>query len=253
MKRLADFAQRDGKLGEAETLLREAWASDRAEHRWSGEVEKASQLAWLYIEQRRFRDAQETLEAIRFPSKASAKEKVLVAYHWGLLAEEIGDYRLALEQLGKADEWAERVGMIPYREYNEQIQARVFQDIGRSHEASKLLDRLLKDLQLDPARPCDAGDVLANVGWFRLIEHETGKEAENPAPLLERAQSIFEKYFCSPSKKLNTHLNLALAYQQEARWPEARQELEQARKLEAYSDLTELLLVGRSRSASGDQ
>jgi cellulose synthase operon protein C len=241
LKCLADFAQGDGKPREAEKFLLEAWSSDRAENRWSGEVEKASQLAWLYISQRRFSAAQETLKALRFPSNASAKEKLLVTYYSGLLAEEVGNYRLALEQLGKVDELAKRVRMTKYRVHNAQIQARVFQDLGRSQDASTLLDRLLANLRQDPYRPCDAGDLLTNVGWFRLIEHEAGKEAKNPTPLLEQAQAIFEKNQCSPSKRLNARLNLALAYQHEARWSAARQELARARELEPYSGLGERL------------
>ena len=243
LKRLADFAQRQGKPGEAEKFLLEAWASDHSENRWSGEVEKASQLAWLYISQKRFSAAQEILKAVRFPSKASAKEKLLVAYHSGLLAEEVGNYRLALEQLGKADELGERVRMTKYRVHNAQIQARLFQDLGRSQDASTLLDRLLANLRQDPDRPCDAGDLLTNAAWFRLIEYEAGKEARNPTLLLEQAQAIFEqkKNQCSPSKRLNARLNLALAYQHEARWPEARRELDKARDLESHAGLTERL------------
>jgi len=239
---LVNQAHRAGNPGEEEKWLLAGKSADLAENRWSGVVENSVQLAGLYIGNGRFNDAERVLGGLRFPSNPPAEGKYFVARERGQLAEATGDYRSALEQLRRADELAKRLDVPKYRIDAEQVQARVYQDIGRWREASKLFKGLLADLSRDSSRsPCEVGDLLTNTGWSWLMEHEAGQDAQDPTLLLERAHAEFEKNQCQASKRFNAHLNLALAYQQKGRWLEARRELDRARALGSDPKLADRL------------
>jgi hypothetical protein len=254
-RQLALLARLEGDSEKEELYLKEGISADRSNHCWSGELEKVTRLAGLYIGQGRFGDAEQILAKLQFPPKAPADAKYLTAFHWGLLGEADGDYRSALEQLQKTYDLAGRLRVTKYLRQAEQVQVRVLQHLGRSREASALVESLLNKSQLDPNNPCDRGDLLNNAGWFWLFEHESGKDAKDPTQMLEQAQSEFEKNRCTREKKLNARLNLALAYQQAGRWPEAQRELDQARAVHAKPNLAEFLwwddLEAREEIAKG--
>jgi hypothetical protein len=256
LQSLAFFARRDGNSKEQEKLLLKSLSLDRADNRWSGEVRNAVGLAELYTEQGRFSEAEEILEKLPSPSKAPADSKQFLAYSHGLLADGVDDYRLALKQLRKASELAGRIGMKPsFRWDTEQVLARILQDLGRSPEAWRMFKSLIADP--NPSNPCDLGTLLTNMGWSLISEREAGGDAGDPIPLLQQAKAKFEveKHGCTRSERLNARINLALAYQQEARWPEARRELEEARALQTEPTLSQRLwwddLEARGALAAG--
>ena len=237
---LAYLARGEGNHKAEEKLLLESFFFDRAENRWSGEVRNAIWLAQLYTAQGRFGDAEKILERLRSPPQAPADSKHFVAYSRGLLAEAVGDYRLALKQLREAADLADRIGMNPkYRWDTEQILARILQNFGRWQEASALFESLKADPH--PSSPCDLGILMTNEGWSLLFAREAGGEARDPTKILEQARDEFENNPCTPDERLNAHLNLALVYQQAARWPEARRELQQAQALHVQPNLSERL------------
>jgi cellulose synthase operon protein C len=237
---LAIQARNAGNLAKEEEWLLAGKSADLAENRWSGVVEKTVLLAGIYTDGGRFGDAEKILDALKPLSNPPAEDKYFLAYQRGLLAEATGDYRLALERLREADELAKRLDVDKYQTQTEEVLLRVFQDLGRSREAANLVGGLVKRLEREKSSSCDSGDVLTNAGWFWLMEQEAGKEALDPTPILKQAQATFEKCRCRPSERLNSHLNLALAYQQKKRWPDAQQELDHARSLRSHSDLAEL-------------
>jgi len=224
---------------EKEILLRRRMTLDQEDHHWSGEVDAAATLAHLYTGQGRFNEAAQTLQALLFPPQAPADSKHHVIFELGVLAEKTGNYGAALKRLQEAEDLARRVGMRGLESDTDQVLALVYQDLGRPQEASTLYARLQADSGLKSS--CDLGTFLTNVGWFQLMEHEVGNTAEDPLPVLQRALTEFEKNRCSPAQQLNAHLNLALAYQQQGQWPEARRELDRARALAGHSRLLELL------------
>ncbi|MFL6232830.1 MAG: CHAT domain-containing protein [Thermoanaerobaculia bacterium] len=236
---LGALAERIGNLQEKERLLRQRLALERAQHHWSGEVETATFLAHLYIEQGRFNEAAKILQELRFPPQAPADGKYYVSFNLGVLAERTGNYRAALKRLEEASDLTERVGMTKLGLESGQMLALLYQRVGRSQDASTLFARLQADLALKTG--CTLGTFWTNVGWFRLMEHEVGNTAEDPVLVLQRALDEFEKNRCSSSQRLNAHLNLALAYQQQGQWSEAGRELAQARALGDDSSLLDLL------------
>jgi tetratricopeptide (TPR) repeat protein len=214
-------------------------AADRAQRCVSGEVEKITWLARIYLEQGRFSDARRSLEGLRPPPEAPFGSKYQTTYYQGLLADKVGDYRSALERLRQAADLAERIGNLQYRWKAEQVLARLLQDLGRSQDAARLFSRLREDPY--PEGGCDLGELLTNEAWARLLEREAGGEVGDPTPELRQAQAVFEKNRCSPELRLNGDLNLALAHQQAGRWRESRAALERARPLIPRANLRERL------------
>ncbi len=236
---LASLAERAENPQEREKFLQQRVVLERAHHHWSGEVQTATWLADLYIKQGRFGETTQILQALQFPPKAPADAKYYVTYNLGVLAEAASNYGTALKRLQEADDLAERVGMTGLGREADQMLALVYQRVGRSQDASNLFTKLLAGLDLKTS--CKLGAFWTNVGWFELMEHEVGNIAENPAPALQKARVEFEKNRCLANERLNAHLNLALAYQQQDQWLEARRELAQAQALVESSTLPELL------------
>lgn len=235
LRSLAYTAQRDGNDKVEAEYLQEGLAVDHAENCMSCEAEKATSLARLHLDQGRFSEARKVLE-VRLPPESPAKSKYLVAYYLGLLADAVGDYRSALEQLRKAADLAERVGISTYHWMANQILARLLQDLGRSQDASNLFAKLQEAPQ--PQTDCDMGDLLMNQAWSQLIRQEGGEKAGDPVPLLKKAQKIYDFNSCATQdQRLNVRLNLVLAYQQAGRWRESRRAIEQARPSASQANL----------------
>jgi tetratricopeptide (TPR) repeat protein len=232
LRSLALLADRDGNLEKETADLEQGIAADRAVSNLKGEKDKVALLAKLDIAQSRFSQARHRLEDMGFPPTAPAIAKYQVAYYKGLLGERVGDYRSALEQLRRAAELAEHVGLpLDHRWKAEQLLAGVLQEIGRSQESSQMFARLHADPHPAPDQPCDLGTLLTNEAWSRLVAREAGETTEDPIPILKEAKSEFEKHQCKPEQRLNAFLNLALADLQARRWSEAGRALDGARAL----------------------
>ena len=216
--------------GEANDYLEKGIVADRAVGNLKGEVDKATRLARWDIAQAHFSAARQRLEDLRLPPAAPALAKYQVAFYQGLLAQRVGDYGTALDQLRQAAGLAEGAGLPPeFRWKAGQVLAGVLQEVGRSREASELFERLRAEPHPGADQPCDLGELSANEGWSRLLAREGGERTGDPIPILEEARSEYDKHSCAPEKRLNVRLNLALAHLQAARWSEAGRALEEAR------------------------
>lgn len=248
LRQLALIARSQGQDDRAAGYLREGIAIDHEQGLLSGEIEKQVWLARIHLDHGRFTAARQAL-SLQLPAQAPADAKYQVSYNQALVADRVGNYRSALDQLRKAADLAERVGMATYRWDAEQVLARFLQDLGRSKEALELFARLRNDPH--PQSPCDMGNLLTNEAWTRLFAQE--EQAGDPTPILLEAKLVFDQNGCLPSQRLNARLNLALAHQQAKRWPEARQALEEARPLLSGANLRERLwwldLEGRAAIA----
>lgn len=255
LRSLAELARRDGRSEEQEFYLRQGIAADHAEGCMSGEIEKATFLARLYLDQSRFIAARKVLDSLNVPPQAPAESKCFVAVHRGLLAARVGDYRTALAQLREGADLAKRTGMKKTRWKAELALASLLQDLGRSQEASVLFARLHADPRFETK--CDQGDLLTTWAWSRLLAREADEPAEDPVPLLQEAQAMYDANpSCAPpERQFIARLHLALALQQAGRWKEARQALDQARPLASHASLRQRLwwydLEARSAIAAG--
>jgi len=223
---LASLERLEGNDTKAASLLEKAIAADHTNGVLSSEILNATMLAAIDLERGRFDKAQQVLE--RVPDKIPANYQYLIAYNLGLWAESVGNYGLALDQLRRAVELAEKVGRDAERWTAEQVLARIFEELGRSQDAEQLFTRL--NSERHPETPCDLGSLLTNHAWSRLLAHEGGENIGDPTPDLREAQKIFDDNGCRPAQRLNARLNLALAYQQAGQWPEARRLLTEAKK-----------------------
>jgi hypothetical protein len=241
---LAIVARGQGNEGDAERYLQAGIEIDHQEGLLSratgggGEIDKTILLARIRFDRGQITAARQALSR-QLPVGVPAEAKYLVAYNQALLADGIGDYRSALDQLDKATLLAERVGMLPYLWDAEQVLARILQGLGRSQKASDLFDRLQREPH--PQIQCDLGSLWTNKAWSLLLAREGGEIAEDPTPMLQKARDIFDQKGCLPKQKLNARLNLALANQQAGRWPEAQKDLQEAEPLLPKASLGERL------------
>jgi tetratricopeptide (TPR) repeat protein len=239
LRSLANLAHQDRNFEKEATYLVQGIAADRAVNCLKGEVEKAAGLAQLYLTQDRLNEARKSLEGLRFPPETPTGAKCQVAYSRGRLAQRVGDYRSALQQLRQAADLARRVDLAHQRWQAEQVLAGVLQVLGRSQEASDMFERLRAEVGADLGKdthiesPCDLGLLLTNWAWSRLLAREGGAGiTQDPTQILQEAQTIFDGNQCArPDERLNARLNLALAHQQAGRWAEAGRALEEAKEL----------------------
>jgi tetratricopeptide (TPR) repeat protein len=255
-------AQADGYDDEAATWLRRGILADHQEGLLSEEIDKATILAFILMEDGRFAEARRVLPDPRELAGAPAGAQYEVAYKSGLLADGIGDYRSALESLRQASDLAERVGLFKSRLDSEQVRARLLQEVGRSKEALGIFASLPALLDLaklnGTAGPCDEASLLINEAWSSLLAGEGGERTEDPIPALKRAENLYDGPCPQPAQQLNVRLNLALAYQQAQRLTAARKALNEAKApaLASHVKLDERLwwldLEGRQAIATGD-
>lgn len=222
LKMLAVRARVDGHDDEAATWLRQGILADHGDGLLSEEVDKATILANLYIQNSRFAEARQFLKNLSIPAGAPADSLFLVAYAQGRLAGHVGDYGSALEHLQQASDIAERGGIDGYRLSSGEVLARLLEELGRSKDSEELFTRLRA---IQPKDACGLGIFLTNEAWSQLLAREGGEKADDPTPVLRQAQTLFEASCALPQQKLNARLNLALAAQQAKRWSEAGQAL----------------------------
>jgi hypothetical protein len=234
---LATQARLEERDEDAAAYLRLGIAADQSQRELRGEWKKRGLLAWIEIHHNRFADARRALPAQPLAAGAPADARFQRAYYQGVLANRLGDYRSALEQLQLAADLAERIGDDTLRWKAEQLLAHSLQSVGRSQDAADLFQRLRADPH--PESPCDLGDLLLNQAWSWLLAHEGGEETSDPIPALQEAQKAYQG--CRPEQRLNAALNLALAHQQAGRWPEARRALEAVRPLATGASLSQRL------------
>jgi hypothetical protein len=238
---LAILARGQGNKEDEEGDLKAAIQVDHQEGTLSGEageIEEKVQLARIYSKEGRIAEARQVLRA-SLPAGAPVDAEYQLAYHQALLADRVGEYRSALEQLARATLLAERVGMLSYLWDAEQILARILQGLGRTQESEDLFARLQRDPH--PQIPCDLGSLWTNQAWSLLLAREGGEVAKDPTPLLQTAADIFDHDRCFPEQRLNARLNLALAHQQAKRWPEAGKDLMDAEPLLPHANSTDRL------------
>jgi hypothetical protein len=224
-------AHADGHDDEAALWLEQGIMMDRGERLLSEEVDKATRLAGIYMDDRRFAEARQTLKKLTMPpAGAPADSLFLVAYAQGLLATRVGEYGSALEYLQQASDLAERGGMDTHRLEAGPVLARIYEELGRSKESEEQFTQL-RAARLKFATPCDAGSFLTNEAWSQLLAREAGEKADDPTPMLRQAQTDFDHSCGRPDQRLNARLNLALAAQQADRRHEVRQALSEAEAL----------------------
>jgi cellulose synthase operon protein C len=234
---LANQAHADRHDDEAAHWLEQGILVDRDGGLLSEEVDKATRLARIYMDDRRFAEARQALKKLKVPAGAPADSLYLVAYAQGLLDDRVGDYGSALEHLREASGLAERGGMDGHRLEAGQVLARVYEELGRTKEEEDLFTRLHAIPPPHLMTLCDQGNFLTNEAWSQLLAREAGEKADDPTPMLRQAQTDFDHSCGSPEQRLTARLNLALAAQQANRWPEAQQALSDAEPLASRATL----------------
>ncbi|HSG40920.1 MAG TPA: hypothetical protein VLE27_14875, partial [Thermoanaerobaculia bacterium] len=239
LRALAGTARDKENDEEHERLARQGIDADRAEGQVRGEAEKTGWLARLYLRKGRFDDARRILSDLRLPAGAPAEARYWKSFYTGILSQRVGNYREALENIGRGVQQAERVGL-SYRFEAEQVLANVHQALGQSQKASDIFTRLRAQAD-NKEKGCDFADLLTNQGWSQLLAREGGQDLGDPTPTLEEAKVIYDNRGCLTEQRLNARLNLALAHLQGNRPRQARRELDEAGPLDSEANLEQRL------------
>lgn len=221
-----------GDEGGARDCLALSIPQHHAAGRVLDEADDAGLLAYLLIQRREFAAARQVLSALELPPGSPAEAVYYRHNYLGLLAEQVGDTRSALAELGAAAELATGVGMTREGYAADQVLGRLLQALGRSGEAAALFQRLSR-FPASVLLPCDRADMLVNQAWSLLLAGEAGESRSDPIPLLAEAEGIARREVCpgSDEKRLNTFLNVTLAHLQARRPDLARVSLAEARPL----------------------
>jgi tetratricopeptide (TPR) repeat protein len=192
------------------------------------------------IEEGQFRDAQETLDGLRFSTKPPAELRYFERYNRAVLAQNEGDYRTALTAIREAIEIADRVFWDPDRpRAARHEEALILSDLGRFRDASRLFEELIgkKDIEA-----CEKAQLLTNQGWSALQGIEAGGRFEDPAPLFRSSlKSYVACNTLTPDKEFNLWINLALAHFEAGRLAKAKASLDRARHLKQAAPLYQKL------------
>jgi hypothetical protein len=219
---------------------KEAQSRQGISHDVLREVGEKATLVIADIQARRLAAVQKTLDGLRLPPKAPAESRCLVAYSRSLLAKGEGDYRLALAEIKKAVEIAERVNMKRYQWGSEQWEAVLLREVGLSRESAQLFNRLL--LKPQSADACEYAELLSNQAWSALLAREAGESFKDPTPLLEDALKTYATCKRGTAEvRVDFLLNLSLAHLQASRLTRAQDVLTQAHALEPHPSVPHTL------------
>jgi len=214
---------------------RVAWLEEAvALHRRSGRLlELADDLGMLHdvdVRHRRFTRLRQRLDAVageleeRLP-ELPGEAAFHFAYYRGILENDVGNYRAALDALGDAADLARRLDLEKERALAESKMAVVLQRLGRGAEAVERFRRLDDGGYLAALSPCLQAEIHNNHAWILIL---AGGELGDPLPLLDRASRLAGEAGCNDPPRLDLALNRALALEQRGRGWEARQALADA-------------------------
>lgn len=232
---LSSLARVDLVLGDQHGARQSLVASIPLHHaagRILDEADDAGVLAWLLIQRREFAAARRLLTALELPAGSPAEAVYYRHNYLGLLAEQVGDTRSALAELGAAAEQAERVGSLREWYGTEHVLARHLQELGRSSEAASLFRRLDR-FPSSELLPCDRPEMLVNQAWSLLLAGEAHENRIDPLALLAESERVARRAGCPrpAESRLNFLLNETLAHLQAGRPDAARARLGEARPL----------------------
>lgn len=245
-----------GDRAAARRLLTLALPEHAAAGRILAAADDSRVLAWLLIQERDFAAARRVLADLELPAGSPAEALTYLHYSRGLLAEQVGDARTALAELGAAAGQAARVGLRRQEFAAGQVAGRQLQALGRSREAAARFANLSR--ASGGVGPCARAEMLVNQAWSLLLAGEAGDRRADPLPLLVAAEEIARRESCPDPEesRLNSLLNRTLAHLQAGQPALARIRLEEARPLFAAAPPLDRLwaveLEARLDAADGD-
>jgi hypothetical protein len=147
-----------GRMNEAEPDLRAALVADRAEGRLSDEMRDGAALIWgLVVLEQRFADARAVLASMASTRDRFPEGSAWYRYSEGLLDAETNDLRGALSSYRAVTRIAERLALTHLANDAAEDLAQIFVVLGRSAEATTILDRLPSK-----ADPCAQASLMIN-------------------------------------------------------------------------------------------
>ena len=242
---LARIERRSGRSELGDEHYRQAIDAHRRTGRLFDQFRDASGFAYHLIEEKRFVEARELLDALPVGATGGAAEaRSIVAYLHGLVAEETGDLRAAMAWMTRAAAEAERAGNHRRWIFATDILARQLSTVGRLEDASglyaRIQPRIASSCSGEDAEPmlnaCQCALLDVSRAWTGLLALEAGHAVRDPDPaeLLAGAERSFMAQeargaTCAAQEDLpNLRLNRALAALHAGDPTAARRHLERA-------------------------
>jgi len=245
----ARLAYQRGQIDEAIADYREAIGLHETEGRLSEAADDASALAFLFHERDRIADARALVRREAQLSREYPDGQADSVHTEGLIAWDTGDLRTALRCAREAEARFARLGEEGGRRASAVTVGLRLLEVGRYSESIAMFRALLAGQDLGA---CERADLLNNVGWavLRAIEASQGADlgidAREP---LAQACDLLRASCPDPNRLGNALLNVAQAEHQHGRRREAREALDEAKRVERDPTVQNLLqwqdLAGR--------
>jgi tetratricopeptide (TPR) repeat protein len=233
---LARVTVQRGDREQTADLLRRAVQDHRARGRTLDHATDAAMLVYMLQNSAPGLDEARLVLASLPAGPSVPAEAVYQAGHFGgLVARTTGDLRTAVRRLSDAAQQAERVGLDSLQRTAELVLAASLQELGRQEDAQELVERLVNGAPRDLPR-CERAQILATLGWNRLLVREAGGTGPGAVPVLEEAlAALGEGCPALPTWHATLRLNLALAHLQDGDLRRARVRLDEAAAVKSRS------------------
>jgi tetratricopeptide (TPR) repeat protein len=189
-----------GDITLAESSLRAAVSAARADGRVSDVVKDGFALFWALVTlQQHYVEARALMTELTADAEAFPEGRVYLAFNRGVLAEETGDFRRALDELRAAERLGQRLGLERATQDATAEIARALVRLGRNDEAVDLLGRVSAKLAGDD--PCALAQQESNVAWA-LMERASRQEKSANASLAAALASARSAAAACPQPQL---------------------------------------------------
>ena len=225
-----------GQNKEAAALLREAIVADKAVGHISDEIDDTFALSYGLLfhadkPEQSFGEVRALLANLHENLEACPEARPKASYYEGLLSLELGDFRATLLAFARASEGAERLGLDSYWGAVLEQEAEVLAVLGRHEEARARIGKA-RALATESGDVCRQAELLSNDGWIAL---RSGQKLDDARNVLLSALKIAREG-CASGLGL-VLMNLALLEIETSHPKEARQYLEEARKVGGLAKL----------------
>ena len=202
-----------GQPDEAVSALQSGAAAHAATGRTFEQVRDLCLIAYIQVQRGDLAGARAVTAEIPRQTPDNLNLAYLVAYNDGLISALAGDYRAALDQLGRAARVAEQMGDAAAQRSASYRVSDTFLRLGRFSEALALNTRALEAATTPGTEPCAPAFAQVNLAWTLFMAGEAGAalgDAPDPSALLTQAIDALERCPGQERQRSNGQVNLAL-------------------------------------------
>ncbi|NUO47757.1 MAG: CHAT domain-containing protein [Polyangiaceae bacterium] len=178
-----------GRTDEALVLLRDAILAHRRDGRTSDEALDTLVVGYMLLKQSRFTEARSAFDEADKALADYDEGRPHASYYRALLSRDTGAVRTALRELETSARGSERLGLSGLRDDVRQVTGFLLQSLGRTREASRVVEELSRDLAVE-ADACKRASYASSIATILLMlgeQTEAGDRAGEARELIARA------------------------------------------------------------------